>query len=562
VPEIAEDDVASKMTRALWLTVIASCLCAPAQIQAAGDEVIVIYNSRLPESKALASYYAEKRQVPAAQVFGFDLDTGEEISRPDYRIKFARPLAKKLEAAKLWTLGPGELPGTNGKPVRVAGKVLESKIRYAVLCRGVPIKILRDANDKDPGEETMRAEFRRNEAAVDSELACLPLINHHWPLAGPLGNPLYAATNGLAFHPTNGVLLVTRLDGPSPEIARGLVDKAMQAERDGLWGRAYFDLRGQVDSSFKQGEDWIRGAAEVAYQLGFETIVDTNADVFPPGFPMSQIAYYAGWYRETVAGPFTLPTVEFMPGAFAYHLHSFSGANLRTPNRNWVGPLLARGATITMGCVDEPYLGGTPDVAVFTARLIFFGFTFGEAAYAAQSTLSWQTTVVGDPLYRPFGKNPDEQHRELEQRRDKRSEWSHLRWANLHRARGAPLEEIVRFLEDLAATRESAVLTEKLADLYAAQGKPSSSVSTYQQALKLDPSPQQRIRLRLTLGERLMAANRDAEAYAHYRKFIEEVKDYPDRLAIHRKLLALAQKLGKREDAKMYDDLIRALAPN
>ena len=44
--------------------------------------------------------------------------------------------------------------------------------------------------------------------------------------------------------PENGVMMVARLDGPSPEIAMRLVDQAMEAEREGLWGRAYFDSRG------------------------------------------------------------------------------------------------------------------------------------------------------------------------------------------------------------------------------------------------------------------------------------------------------------------------------
>ena len=39
---------------------------------------------------------------------------------------------------------------------------------------------------------------------------------------------------------------------------------------------------------------------------------------------MSQIALYAGWYERNASGPFAQPKVEFMPGAFAYHLHSFS----------------------------------------------------------------------------------------------------------------------------------------------------------------------------------------------------------------------------------------------
>ena len=90
----------------------------------------------------------------------------------------------------------------------------------------------------------MRPEWRRNEAAVDSELAWLPLVKMNVPLSGPLPNWVYGATNPALLHPTNGILLVARLDGPSVEIARGLVDKALAAERDGLWGRAYFDARG------------------------------------------------------------------------------------------------------------------------------------------------------------------------------------------------------------------------------------------------------------------------------------------------------------------------------
>ena len=37
--------------------------------------------------------------------------------------------------------------------------------------------------------------MRRNEAAVDSELALLPLINEKVPLNGPIRNPVYATTN-------------------------------------------------------------------------------------------------------------------------------------------------------------------------------------------------------------------------------------------------------------------------------------------------------------------------------------------------------------------------------
>ncbi len=526
-----------------------------------GDEVIVVYNTRVPESKGVAEYYAKRRHVPARQVFGFPLSTNEDMSRAEFRQDLQKPLARKLKELKLWKIGPVIVPATTNQPGRVEWKPMQSKIRYALLCYGVPLRIDHDPAFTEPGLLERRPEMRRDEAAVDSELALLPLIEENLPLAGPLHNPVFTTTNEAMLHPTNGVLLVTRLDGPTPAIARGLVDKALQAEADGLWGRAYFDLRGITDPAYKIGDDWIRGASEICRHLGFETVVDDHPGTFPAAFPMSQIAWYMGWYDGTVSGPFTRPTVEFMPGAFAYHLHSFSAATLHSAHQNWAGPLLAKGATATMGCVFEPYLSGTPDLAIFTARFLFQGFTFGEAAYACQAVLSWQTTVVGDPLYRPFGRSLEQLHRDLASRNSKLVEWAWLRLANLNLAAGKPVAEIAALLEQVPATPHSPVLTEKLGDLYAEQGKPSSAVFEYERALGLHPSPQQRNRLLLTLAERLLALDRPQEAYDDYQKLLQECPDYPDQLVIYKKLLPLAQKLEKKADAERFEAEINRLTP-
>ena len=66
-----------------------------------------------------------------------------------------------------------------------------------------------------------------------------------------------------------------------------------------------------------------------------------------------------------------------------------------------------------MGCVYEPYLALHAERRAVSRAVQLGQFTFGEAAWAAQPALSWQTTVVGDPLYRPFGKTPQELHDEL-----------------------------------------------------------------------------------------------------------------------------------------------------
>ena len=491
------------MTLKLSLVGLFTCSALAAYGSNSGDEVIVVYNSRLPESKQVAMYYAEKRHVPEVQIFGFPLSTNEDMTRVEFHDDFEKPLANELEKKKLWHISWQKLPSTNNQPGRVEWNVVESKIRYVVLTYGVPLRVLSDSNHKEEGSDKIRPELRRDEAAVDTELALLPRIEEKLPLFGPLRNPVYAATNTALFHATNGVLMVTRLDGPTPAIARALVDKALEAEENGLWGRAYFDLRNISDANYKMGDSMLHNASEICRHLGFETVVDTNADTFPVDFPMSHIAFYAGWYAEHACGPFAAPTVEFMPGAFAYHLHSFSGNTLRSTNRFWVGPLLAKGATATMGTINEPYLSGTPHIAIFAGRFLVNGFTFGEAAYASQPVLSWQATIVGDPLYCPLRKNPDVLGRELQERKGTLLDWYHVRLVNIQKEKGRRLIDLISLLEQVPTRTNSAVLSEKLADMYAAIGKPSSALFEYQRALNLNPSPQQRARLRLTLADRL-----------------------------------------------------------
>jgi len=528
---------------------------APLLVRAGGDEVVVIYNSLVPESKAVAEYYARARQVPKKQIYGFALPRSEEMSRAEFRDSLQKPLVEKLEADGLWKFTETIVTATNGL-MRVESRVAKSKIRYAVLCYDVPLKITADPNLHELAADNLRPELRRNEAAVDSELAWLPLSKNDTPLSGPLPNWVYGATNTALLNPTNGILLVARLDGPSPEIARGLVDKALAAERDGLWGRAYFDARGINDPGYKLGDEWILAAAEISREIGLETTVDKKPETFPADFPMSQIALYAGWYAENADGPFALPKVEFMPGAFAYHLFSYSAATLRSTTQNWCGPLLAKGVTCTMGCVNEPYLACTPNVAAFLGRFAS-GFTFGEAAWAAQPALSWQTTVVGDPLYRPFNKPFAQLHAELARNHNPLIEWSFLRLVDLDLVHGVPVARLANFVANLPATTNSAVLTEKLADLYEMQGKPSSAIDIYELALTRNPSPEQRIRIQLTLGDKLTVAGREADAVENFKQLLKESPDYPGRPSIEAKMAALEQKLANSNNAAKNESLAK-----
>jgi uncharacterized protein (TIGR03790 family) len=521
-----------------------------------GDAVVLIYNSSMAESREVARHYAALRHVPARQIIGLDLPAGETMTRTEYRNQLEGPLLDFLQRQTLLVYAADDRKGSTGPMNPV-----EAKVRYAVLCFGVPLRIAEDPFLREPAADKIPEDQRRNGAAVDSELSLLPARDPSRLLAGTFLNPLFRATNRLELNPTNGLLMVARLDGPTAAIAEQLVDKAMDAETNGLWGRAYFDLRGLTAGSYKLGDDWIGAAAEISRRYGFDTVVDNQPETFSAGFPMSQIALYAGWYDGGVSGPFTQPRVEFMPGAFAYHLHSFSAHTLRSTNQNWCGPLLAEGAAATLGYVDEPYLEGTVNLAVFFAAWVPGGFSFGEAAYLSQRVLSWQTTVIGDPLYQPFGHDPRALHEALYRRHSPLIEWSHLRVVNLNLVHGVAPGELVPYLLDQDETRHSAVLTEKLAELYQLHGEFDRSIEACRQALKLDPTPQQHVRLILSLGEKLAAAGRKSDALSLYDDFLERNPDYPDALAVYKKLNALATELHRTSEAETYARRIEDLSP-
>src|SRR5207249_7061503 len=80
-----------------------------------GKSVAVIYNSRLPESKELAFYYAQRREVPTNQVFAFDLPATETMTRAEFRDQLQKPLLKALERQKLLTLRNEIIPATRDR---------------------------------------------------------------------------------------------------------------------------------------------------------------------------------------------------------------------------------------------------------------------------------------------------------------------------------------------------------------------------------------------------------------------------------------------------------------
>ena len=69
---------------------------------------------------------------------------------------------------------------------------------------------------------------------------------------------------------------------------------------------------------------------------------------------------------------------------------------------------MGAGVATTVGNVYEPYLQLTHDLDLFFES-IESGSTVGEAAFYSMPGQSWQSILVGDPLYRPFKTRFDRQ---------------------------------------------------------------------------------------------------------------------------------------------------------
>jgi len=401
----------------LWGT---SCLWA-----AGGNElaarVVILANSRAPESVQLAQFYAEKRAIPKGNILALPLPLTETISWHEFLDQVYCPLQKEL-VRRGWIEGTAsQLSDRLGRPRFV---LTGHHIAFLVTCRGVPLRIANDLSllDENTGRKVGKPLFK-DEAAVDSELSLLAQSGYE--ITGTTPNPLFAQDNVTALD-AGTVVKVSRLDGPTFESAQQLVMSALEAERTGIIGRGYVDLQGP----HPDGDKWLQATLTELEELGFDGEVERTSDTFDPAARFDAPAFYFGWYANELNGPFAVDGFKFPPGAIALHIHSYSAQTLRSERRGWTGPFVARGVTATVGNVYEPYLqlSHRPDLLV---HALSEGKNFGDAAYYALPVLSWQSFALGDPLYRPFKVSLEQEEKRFDQLPSALAPYVLLRRANL-----------------------------------------------------------------------------------------------------------------------------------
>lgn len=383
----------------LLLFVIGACSGWSAGLE---ERVVILANAEDPDSLRIAHYYAQKRGVPVENIVSLPMPMAETITWREFVLSIWQPLQDEL-VRREW------IDGSTTKLFDEVGRRKMAfsghNISYLVICRGVPLRINHDSILLSEVKGLDRNELKTNRGSVDAELSLLAYGPYNINAFVP--NPLFRAKAPSELLEET-VVKVARLDGPTVGDVLGLINGTLEAETNGLIGRAYVDVKGP----HKQGEAWFELAIKSLESMNFAPEINREPGTFKAGDRMDAPALYFGWYAGSLNGPFALPGFRFAPGAIAIHIHSYSAATLRSDSSGWCGPLVARGVAVTTGAVFEPYL----QFMHFPHMLIdglALGMNVGDAAYYALPTLSWQNVLVGDPLYQPFKHGLDEQ---LEQR--------------------------------------------------------------------------------------------------------------------------------------------------
>ncbi|MFA6315751.1 MAG: LamG-like jellyroll fold domain-containing protein, partial [Candidatus Paceibacterota bacterium] len=192
------------------------------------------------------------------------------------------------------------------------------------------------------------------------------------------------------FDETYNIYLISRLDGPSPKLAKGLVDKAIYAEK----------YMGNTTNATAY-------IASIPYLTNPIPTICASINGTGAGYKCVYDAGLAGGPNATfhVGGESTYENVwNFTkPGAIASHFYSFTASGtIRTTasNGSVTALLISADVTGTQGNVAEPYADEVPQPTAFYKYFLGYkNYTYGESMFMSVRSVRWNWFSVGDPLY-------------------------------------------------------------------------------------------------------------------------------------------------------------------
>jgi uncharacterized protein (TIGR03790 family) len=227
---------------ALWRSVIVViCLAMaglPVYAATLRDDVLVVVNDNSINSAQLGAYYAQQRDIDPANIVHVRVPDSYFISWDDFR-RLRDQLIHFMQANTLDDPALTPVVCTDGEPPYYCQAAMDqlrahTRIRYLVTTRGVPTRMTVDGSTLfSPGAPT----------SVDNYLKywLLNVISDDVPLHFTEREAAFG--DGRGMRPVDPVtdreLIVGRIDGLDLNAAKALVDRALAAERQGIYGTWY-----------------------------------------------------------------------------------------------------------------------------------------------------------------------------------------------------------------------------------------------------------------------------------------------------------------------------------
>jgi uncharacterized protein (TIGR03790 family) len=245
-------------------------------------------------------------------------------------------------------------------------------------------------------------QVRESGSAVDNEL---PLVLwDYYPRTRWLINPFRYDAPPEHLPKT---FMVMRIDAPTPELAKRLIDDSVATEKTGLHGIMVIDAQspgGMIDPYAQFDLRLARLASLVRTKTKLHLIYDHDKALITRPFDdrIKNVALYCGWYSPRLY----VPAFDFAPGSVGYHIASYTMTTLHNLPGNWCEGMMRDGLDATLGPCDEPYLLAFPPPDEFFPLLMTGKLTLAEVYWKTTPMTSWMISMIGDPLYRPFKVDP------------------------------------------------------------------------------------------------------------------------------------------------------------
>jgi len=331
------------------------------------NDVAVIVNMNSQESIDIGGFFKNARSIPDVNMIYVYTSTTQDIDSVTFE-----SLRSQVES-------------------HLVNNNLVDSINYLVTTKGVPLSV-NNGCVVDPA-------LVKSCASVDSELALIlgPMSNSIGSPASVL-NPYFDSYDHFS-RENEGFYLVTRLSGYSvADVYRMIDNSGPETPINQTTGQTIVDISNATGNDSSYFVDLYTPAYDSLLSGGWNATLDVEN--LPLVNQSNVLGYFGLGHGPLPPATFNYEWTKGSVGVMSMCNSAFTfDTDTNTTNSVLVADLIAGGCTGAIGHVDYIYFSQIVPIEIFVNRYFnaSMEYNLAESFYMAETRLSWQTVVIGDP---------------------------------------------------------------------------------------------------------------------------------------------------------------------